>query len=94
MRQVVVVEPSPLEVRVGEAEAERMHEMQDGARVRAQPDRIAGVAWDLRCDEDDVKQRGAPVRCEDWRMTPSGAAVDRALAWRPGGRWHRPVGLR
>ena len=51
VREVVVVEPGPAQLGFGEVEAERLDEVQLGARRGGEPDRAAGVPGDPGLEE-------------------------------------------
>jgi len=57
VREIVIVEPRALQTLVVQSEAQRLHQMQRRARVRAKPNRIARVRRDLRCIQHDMKHR-------------------------------------
>ena len=53
--QFVVIEAgAPHGSRI-EPEPEGLHEVQAGARIRAQPDDVTGIGRDLRFEQDDVQ---------------------------------------
>jgi hypothetical protein len=55
VRQVVVVEPSPAELRLGQVEAEWLDQVEHGSGGRDQTDRVAGVPGDAGLEQDDVQ---------------------------------------
>ena len=52
---LVVIEPGALQLPIVHREAERLDEMQPRARIGGEADDVAGVRWNLRMDEDDLK---------------------------------------
>ena len=54
-REVVVVQPGPLQLRLGQVEAQRLDEVQGRAGRRHHPDRVARVGRDPRLEEHHVE---------------------------------------
>ena len=87
---LVVVEAGARERAVGEEEAERPHEVEPAAGVRAQAQHVAGVRRDLGLVEDDVEHRGisaGPGPRDDPVLHPGRAgALERPRQLRRGSR--------
>jgi hypothetical protein len=60
-RQVMVIQARAAQFGVGEIEAQRLNEMEFGAGNGREPDRIAGIAGDLRGVEEDAEHRSILV---------------------------------
>src|SRR6185312_4255990 len=52
-----VVQSRPAQARVFHREAQRAHQVQVGAAVRAQADHVAGVGWNLWLEQDHMEHR-------------------------------------
>ncbi len=50
-----IVKPGPLEVAVVHSKTQWVNQMKSNLRSPAEPGDIAGIGWDLRLIEDDVK---------------------------------------
>ena len=57
LRKIAVVETRAHEPPVGQSEAERANEVEPGACVRREPERVTRVRRDLRLVQDDVERQ-------------------------------------
>ncbi|MCY1241495.1 hypothetical protein D9M72_543990 [compost metagenome] len=76
--EVVVVQAGAAKFGVGKIKAQRLHEVQFGARDGSQADGVARIAGNFRSVEEDAEHR--PI------LATSGLSASRAAVWR--GRGH------
>jgi hypothetical protein len=72
-RVLVIIETGALELTVAEPKTQRLDQMQLRARVRRQPDDVAGIRRDLGMNQDDREHRSfAATRCPGARLMTGG----------------------
>ena len=57
LRELVIIEPRAFDARIVPREAKWIDQMQRGTCIGAEANHIAGVRWNLRSKENDIKHR-------------------------------------